>query len=113
MAKEKTVTLVDPIRGHEGEIKSLRFREPKFPDLIELGEPVTFARSEAGLVFSSERDDVLQAYSERLLVEPKDPAMLQQLGLADALQVKETIHGFFGEARERISNSSQTRSSST
>lgn len=105
MPKTKDLPLIDPIRGHETEIKVLTFREPGFIDLVELGEPVAMARSEGGLTYAAERDEVVRAYCERLLVEPKDPGLLAQVGLADGLRLKDLIFGFFKEARERTTSS--------
>jgi hypothetical protein len=94
-----TVNLSTPIEGHEGQIKSITLREPKFGDVMALGEPSAFARSEGGMVFQSEKDGVVQSYVERLLVEPKDPALLLQVSLADALKLKDAIYDFFQAAR--------------
>jgi hypothetical protein len=99
----KTITLKHPIEGHEGQVKQLVFREPKYADVMALGEPSAYARSEGGMIYQSEKDGVVQSYIERLLVEPKDPLLLGQLTLADTLQVKEAIHSFFMAAREAIS----------
>jgi hypothetical protein len=94
-----TITLKTPIEGGEGQIKQVILREPRYLDVMSLGEPAAFARSEGGIVFTSEKTDVVQAYIERLVVQPADSALLQQLGLADALQLKETIFGFFAAAK--------------
>lgn len=98
-----TITLTEPIEGHEGPIKEVVLRQPKFNDVMTLGEPAAYAHSEAGLVFQAEKDGVIQGYITRLLVEPKDPALLLQLGLADSLKLKEAVYGFFQDARKAIS----------
>lgn len=110
-----TITLLEPIEGPGPSrdqltvsITQVILRSPKFPDIMQLGEPAAFARSEAGLIFQAEKDDVVSAYITRLLVEPKDPALLNQLGLADALQLKEAVFDFFKAAREAISPASLT-----
>lgn len=94
-----TITLNSPIEGGEGQIKQVVLREPKYNDLMVLGEPAAFARSEGGIVFTSEKTDIVQAYIERLLIEPQDAALLAQLGLSDALQLKEAVFGFFAAAK--------------
>lgn len=101
------VTLVSPIEG-ESQIKTVTLREPKFDDLMLLGEPKAYARSEGGMVYTAERDGVIQAYIQRLLVEPKDPALLVQLCLADTIQLKEAVYDFFQSARQAIAAKSST-----
>lgn len=105
-----TITLLEPIEGpgpskdaSTVQITQVVLRPPKFPDVMEYGEPAAFARSEGGVLYQTEKDDVIVSYMRRLLVEPKDPALLNQCGLADTLQLKETIFGFFKAAREAIS----------
>lgn len=95
-----TVKLSTPIRGHGGDIAEIILREPKYRDVISLGEPSAFARSDGGMVFSAEREGVVEGYIARLLVEPKDPALLDQLSIADTLKLKEAVYGFFAAARE-------------
>jgi hypothetical protein len=101
-----TITLVEPIEGPGPnkdnpivEITQLVLRPPKFADVMQYGEPAAFARSEGGILFQSEKDEVILAYIRRLLVEPRDPALLDQLGLADTLQCREAIFDFFKAAR--------------
>jgi hypothetical protein len=107
------IQLKNPIEGHVpdatgtgtvlGAITEIELREPRYRDVMTLGEPAAYARSDGGLIYTAEKDDVVQAYVERLLVSPKDPALLTQLSLADALQLKEAVFGFFTEARRAIS----------
>lgn len=107
-----TVILKNPIEGHlpdpvtgesrMAQITEIVLREPKYRDIMLLGEPAAFARSESGMIFQAEKDDVVQSYIERLMESPKDRALLQQVSLADALQLKEAVFGFFQEARKAI-----------
>jgi hypothetical protein len=94
-----TVTLANPIEGHDGQIKTITLREPKYGDVMALGEPSAYARSEGGMVFQAEKDGIVQGYIERLMVEPNDPALLLQLSLKDSLKLKETVYDFFRAAR--------------
>lgn len=98
-----TVTLATPIEGHEGQIKTITLREPKYADVMALGEPSAYARSDGGMVFQAEKDGVVQGYIERLLVEPQDPALLLQVSLKDALQLKDAVYNFFQTARTETS----------
>ncbi len=102
--KTVSVQLTEPIEGHSDEkLTEIVLREPKYRDVVTLGEPSAYARSEGGLIYQAERDGVVQGYIERLLVEPKDPQLLTQLCLADTLKLKEAVFGFFAAAREAIS----------
>lgn len=98
-----TIKLIEPIEGGEGQITEVVLRRPKYRDIALLGEPSAYAKSEEGLMFTSEKDDVIHSYIDRLLVQPKDPALLDQLGLADALQLRRAVHVFFQDARKAIS----------
>jgi hypothetical protein len=95
----KTIKLITAIEGPSGQISEIVLREPKFNDIMILGEPAAFAHSEGGLVYSSEKDGVVRGYIERLLVEPNDPLLLTQLFLADTLQLKGAVFDFFRDAR--------------
>jgi hypothetical protein len=54
------------------------------------------------MIYTAERDGVVESYINRLLVEPKDNGLLAQLSAADTLKLKDTINGFFHTAREAI-----------
>lgn len=99
-----TITLTEPIEGPAGRIDQIVLRAPKFPDVMQLGEPVAFARSEGNMIFQAEKDEVVEGYIKRLLVEPKDPQLLMQLGLTDTIKLKEAIFEFFRAARPAISS---------
>jgi len=105
-----TIQLLEPIEGPSSvkdqpttRITQITMRAPKFPDIMLLGEPAAFARSEGGMIYQAEKDGVIQEYIVRLLIEPKDPQLLNQLGLADSLKLKEIVFDFFKAAREAIS----------
>ncbi|MDA9465342.1 hypothetical protein [Bradyrhizobium sp. CCBAU 53415] len=96
--------VTDPTSGESriSQIKEIVLREPKYRDVMLLGEPASLARSEGGMLYQAEKDDVVQAYIERLMVVPQDRALLEQVSLADALQLKEAVFGFFQAARKAI-----------
>jgi hypothetical protein len=105
-----TVNLLEPIEGPGPnrdqvtvQITQIVLREPRYRDIMLLGEPAAFARSDGGMIYQAEKDDVIAAYVERLLVEPKDPNLLNQVGLADTLKLRDTIFGFFQKAKAAIS----------
>src|SRR5690348_7649189 len=111
-----TITLRNPIEGpvhNPGpgdtrvtqQISEIVLREPRYRDLMTLGEPAAYARSDGGLVYQAERDDVIAAYLDRLIISPQDRGLLEQVSLADALQLKEAVFGFFQAARTSIAPS--------
>ena len=112
----KVVTLEKPILGHRP-YRQLEFREPKFRDLMELGDPYIWVP--AGNDYSRRLDDtqIIAKYAERLLVEDGkagDPLILDQLGVSDTRKVREAIVDFFQPAAATAaSNTSPESSSST
>lgn len=103
IAAQTVIKLINPIEGPETQIKQIVLREPRWPDVMRLGEPSAYAQSDGGMVYTAEKDDIVQAYVQRLLVEPKDPALLEQVSLADTLQIREAVFSFFHNARKVIS----------
>lgn len=102
MAKTVDVLLSDPIRGHGGEITKVVLREPRALDFFELGEPIAFAVSKDGMQYTADNEGTIKLYIDRCLVEPKDPLLLEQLSLADAMKLKETVVNFFLAARRSL-----------
>jgi hypothetical protein len=96
--------VTDPVTGENriSQIREIVLREPKYKDFMILGEPSAYARSESGMVYQAEKDEVVQSYIERLMVSPQDRNLLEQVSLADALQLKEAVFGFFQAARKAI-----------
>lgn len=98
---EKTVTipLDEPItipgKDSAETVTAIVLREPRYPDIMALGNPTAFARSPEGMVYTAEKDDTIKAYIERLLVEPKNVIALHQLGPADTFKLRDAVHGFF------------------
>ena len=111
----KVVTLEKPIMGHRP-YRQLEFREPKFRDLMELGDPYIWVP--AGNDYSRRLDDtqIIAKYAERLLVEDGkagDPLILDQLGVADTRKVREAIVDFFQPAAATAASSTSPESSSS
>jgi hypothetical protein len=98
-----TVKLVRPIEGPDGQISEIILREPKWADVMLLGEPAAYARSDSGMMYTADKDDVVHGYVLRLMEQPKDRALLEQVSLADTLQLREAVFSFFRNARKDIS----------
>ncbi|WP_345819931.1 hypothetical protein ABC766_27255 [Methylobacterium fujisawaense] len=110
----KIVTLDRPIMGHRP-YRQLEFREPKFRDLMELGDPYVWVP--AGNEYSRRVDDtqIIAKYAERLLVEDGkagDPLILDQLGVTDTRKVREAIVDFFQPAAAAAASNTSPESSS-
>ena len=111
----KVVILEKPIMGHRP-YRQLEFREPKFRDLMELGDPYIWVP--AGNDYSRRLDDtqIIAKYAERLIVEDGkagDPLILDQLGVADTRKVREAIVDFFQPAAATAASSTSPESSSS
>jgi len=94
--KTLTVTLTTPLHGPRGEITEFRFREPKFNDLMELGDP-RIPVLQGDIIVWQKLPNVVRDYAERLLVDG-DPNILAGASLRDALEIERTIIGFFTDA---------------
>jgi hypothetical protein len=92
----KKITLNTPIQSHRGPLAELSFREPTYRDVMSLGEPGMLVQTSDGSKFVQEAIGIIDEYAQRLLVED---VSLDLLGLADTLQVKELVQGFFYSAR--------------
>jgi hypothetical protein len=110
-----TIELSTPITGHKGQVSQITLREPKYADVMSLGDPIAFAQGANGMVYSADKDGVIQAYIERLLVSDNgaDPLLLNQLGLTDTLRLREAIQNFFADARRAMFSPPATSLSSS
>jgi len=99
----KIIPLSTPIQGHTGPISQVLVKEPTGRDYMALGEPSIWARNADGTSYVIEHTEVIEKYIERCLADPKDPLLLSQLGLADAMKVKDAVLDFFGAARKAAS----------
>lgn len=93
----KTVKLSQSYTAHGKSFDTVVLREPKMKDLLALGEPWEAVSSADGNRVPVEHLDRVEAYINRLAVEPTADH-LTELGLADALAVKAALGDFFIEA---------------
>ncbi|GJE27947.1 hypothetical protein [Methylobacterium organophilum] len=115
MAKTVTVDLERPIEGHEGAIHKVVLREPKWRDIMPIGQPFTMHFPKGASPVLVEDHEALARYAELLVVEPKESSLLDQLGVADTFKIRNQIIGFFLEpaAASGASKTSQQTSSSS
>jgi hypothetical protein len=96
MGETITITLKKPIKGPNNlEVKAVIIREPMFDDVIELGDPYMIAVTASKVPFQVENSEVIRAYLERCIVEPKDPALLAQVNGRTAIEIKDRFLNFF------------------
>ncbi len=115
MAKTVTIVCDTPLEAHEGKkITQIVLREPTMEQYFTHGDPWTIALSEKGIPFSIENGEVISTYVKLCLVEPKDPQLLQQGGIALAKKIKGVILDFFrpGASDSEVSASMPTNSHS-
>ncbi len=97
MSKTVTITLQEPISGHNGPVREVVIRPPLAADYFEFGDPQVAARAPDGSFFVVEDDAALRGYIERCVVSP-DALLIRQLSLVDAIAVKKAVMGFFQSA---------------
>lgn len=119
MSKTVRIPLPEPVPGHAGPITAIVLRQPTYDEYTELGgEPYSIGESEGGALFTIEKPEVIWAYAQACMVEPKDPLLLSQLGPGNwrvAREVRKAILGFFqgSGADSATSQTSPTTSSSS
>lgn len=99
MAKEVKIPLSKPIEAHDEVIREVVLREPSAMEYYTLGDPHLYARNTDGSIVSLESGETIKAYLERCIISP-NPILAAQIGLADAMAVKEALLGFFEKAQK-------------
>lgn len=95
MSKTVTVTLDSPIEGHEGAIRQVKFREPRYRDIMGHGQPYSVHTGPNGDPIVIYDQDVITHYVEACCIEPKEASLLQQLGMKDTFAVRRAVLDFF------------------
>ncbi|RWB96494.1 hypothetical protein [Mesorhizobium sp.] len=90
---EKIVPLSKRYEAHGEPFDSVTLREPRFEDLLALGEPYEVQRA-AGNNVIIENVDTVAAYVRRCVTAP-GIEKLGALTLADARLVRDAVIGFF------------------
>lgn len=93
----KIVVLDKPITAHTV-IKQLEFREPRWADIMEIGDPYVWTPRGDDYQVPTPLYDNVRLYAERLIAEGDkegDPSHLQFLGVSDTRKVQKAIADFF------------------
>jgi hypothetical protein len=113
----KIVTLDSPIVGHEV-VRQLEFREPRWDDIMEIGEAYIWTPRGDGSDFSVVTPvfSNIKLYAERLIAKgdrPGDPLVLAQLGVGDTRKVRDAIVDFFLRADPAVAGSTTSPKTSS
>jgi hypothetical protein len=97
----KTIRLKRPFLSHGQQVTELTIREPTAGECLRIGDLGDFhARNEVYI----ENQAAITAYAEvTIMHELGGRAVLSLLGVADAIQIREAIYGFFRDARQAAS----------
>lgn len=91
------VELSQSFEGHKGVFNELEFREPRWAEIAEFGEPFKWQDVEGGQRFWVESLPTLRSYAEACLVGPETHVgvTLDRLGVADTRKVLMAVGRFF------------------
>jgi len=96
--KRHTVELSQKYQGHDGFFDRVVLREPTYKEIFVdgLGRPQEWQMGAPGKAMLLTFPDVVDAYVQRLAVEP-EAEMLLGLGAVDCLRLEKAVCGFFQE----------------
>ena len=112
-ADPELVELIEPFTLHDEVTSVLKLVEPTHRDFARYGKPFTWSRTPDGAVQPMERMGVIRQYIERTLKHELGADVLSKLGLADAMQLKRAILGFFTRAAVSVTGARRSTSSSS
>lgn len=107
MAKQIVIELVEPIEAHEKLVRQVILREPRAADYFALGDPFVIGSNPDGTMFEVVNEPVVKGYIDRLAESP-NAALLNTLGVADAINVRRAVLDFFYTARASTSPAPST-----
>lgn len=88
------VPLKKPFPGGDGLVTEIIVQEPSGNDVFALGTPQTWVRAAGGMALV-DNDQAIRAYAERCIIKPDPLLAMSQMGVLDALAVREAIANFF------------------
>lgn len=104
----RKITLVEPFTWHDKRLTEVSIREPRGSDYVALGEPRILVRNSDGAAYWVEQTAVISGYLDRLIDADGGSAVLREMALADAIQIKDALLGFFIDADQAISSKNRT-----
>lgn len=113
MAAPVTIKLFSPTVFAGEPLNEVTIREPNGRDFTRFGEPFQFFGGGSGPIVMQENEEAVCRYLDACIVHAMGgAAILPNLGLSDAMRVKEALLGFFTVAREAAFKPGSTPSSS-
>lgn len=97
--------LIKAIRTHEGEVKTIALRPPKYREIMDFGDPSLLIAVPGGMMPTHDMG-VIEKYIGNL--SGIDPGLLEQLDYRDALSLKDAVLDFFQKASETVSTAAPT-----
>jgi hypothetical protein len=80
--------------GKGGKVTKIVLQEPSAPEFFRLGHPQTWVRAAGGMALV-DNDVAIKAYTELMIVQPDPLLAMSQMGLRNAMAVKDAVLGFF------------------
>ena len=110
----KIIKLSEPFEMHGRKVTEIALNEPKGWDAANLGEPRVFVYNSNATLggYFVEMPEVIGKYLERCVDHELGADVLRMLSLADALELKQALFGFFIEAEETIARKRSGNSAS-
>ena len=108
----RQIDLHKPFEHHGATIATLTLKEPSGGLYADLGEPRILVRTGQGGGYYVEQPQTIKAYLDKLIDHQDGAELLKLMGLADVMQTKEQLFGFFADAEAVIISKRLTSSSS-
>ena len=113
MAKQIRIPVPEGIIGHGRTHTEVVLREPTFREYMDIGDVVEHVSYPNGMRLATINNATVDSYFKACLVDPKDPLVVEQGGLALAREVREAIVGFIhGESRVAAPSETSPKTSS-
>lgn len=109
---KKIVKLAKPIELFGKRVAEVELREPSGGDYVRIGDPRVAVHSPTGSAYWVEQNEIVEKYFDKCIVHEAGGAIVNMLGLEDAMAVKAEILGFFTEAAVKTAARKSTPSSS-
>jgi hypothetical protein len=113
MPKTIMVKLLDRIDWHNFPVIEVEIKEPTGALFATLGEPRVAVQLPGGAGYWVEQTAILSRYADQCIAHEGGADLIRLMSLRDVMQVKDTILGFFLEARDEIWKSKPEALSST
>jgi hypothetical protein len=108
-----TIVLDESVTWFGKAVREITVREPNAGEFLKLGEPIIWGRTRAGVVFNTEREEVIEAYLNHCLSVENGSAIFSLLSLSDGQKIKGALLAFFTEPGNPATSNPDGASSSS